>query len=127
MRQTIHRVHHYKGLHGGEAKCRLYVYQDDEKTVAIFSEMEENKGTSITNRIEHLATEIWESLSRPANFTVFEMYREGLRDPKRSTFDQEEITRVEFTLTDHGYRTPRWHYVTRKDVEAILACPLGAG
>ncbi len=52
--------HHFRGLHGCPSVCRIRVYRGSAKvTIIIATELEEeNRGTSITNAAEVLATEL---------------------------------------------------------------------
>ncbi len=51
---------HYTGYHGCKSVCYLRLYQpmeqSDQAAVAVFTELPDSVGTSVTNRIEVLAT-----------------------------------------------------------------------
>ena len=50
----------FEGFHGTSAICGLQVYDrlSDNRVVVVVTELEENKGTSITNAAETLATQV---------------------------------------------------------------------
>jgi hypothetical protein len=116
---------HYRGYHGCRSFCRLRVYEPDGERglplVALFTEREDNPGTSITNRIEHLATEVYKLLERPeAGLTVIEHYEERGFVGKRPMF-KEEFDRVTLMWTTYqGFIDPRWKPICRVDVERII-------
>jgi len=57
--------HHYKGFGGCDCICRVDVYREGKKFLIMFTELEDNHGTSITNFTEQLATQIAELLDIP--------------------------------------------------------------
>jgi hypothetical protein len=123
---------HYRGYHGCPSFCRLRVFESDTgkeeeqglAPVALFTEREDNPGTSITNCIEHLATEVYKLLERPeAGLTVIEHYEDRGFVGKRPMF-KEEFDKVTLTWTQEqgfvGFIDPRWKPVSRNEVECSI-------
>jgi hypothetical protein len=52
-------IYEFKGIAGAESVCDYLVYTFNDLTYVVFTELNENKGTSITNVIEQLATEVY--------------------------------------------------------------------
>ena len=53
-------IYHYRGYHGCDSKCGVEIIEDrNGQVTVIFTELLCNQGTSITNMIEKLATEIY--------------------------------------------------------------------
>lgn len=123
---------HYKGYHGCKSVCYLRLYQptgqSDQATVAVFTELPGNSGTSITNRIEVLATMAWEFLQRPEVApTVVEHYpSRGHYNPHTGKWQfPEQFDLLEFSRKpDDGFEKPRWRRVFRESVEALIGQPL---
>ncbi len=126
IKKVMDGTFHYRGYHGCPSFCRLRVFEPEagkeEKQglapVALFTEREDNPGTSITNRIEHLATEVYKLLERPeAGLTVIEHYEDRAFVGKRPMF-KEEFDKVTLTWTRHqGFIDPRWKPLCRAEVE----------
>lgn len=123
---------HYRGYHDCPSVCHLRVYEPPspkEPLIVVFTELRENKGTSITNRIEHLATQVWRWLERPERgITVIEHYQprgvcvrtpQGERWQFKEEFDIVEMTRTE----DERFEKPRWKPGTRAAIEQIIGQP----
>lgn len=133
---------HYKGYHGVPSVCVLRLYQpikscgqpqaedgslDNTETllpaVALFTEAHNNEGTSITNRIEVLATQAWEYLGKPEKPPiVIEHYpNRGVYNPTRDKWQfPESFDVVEFDRKpDDSFEKPRWRRVSRTAVEEL--------
>lgn len=125
---------HYKGYHGCKSVCYLRLYQptgqSDQAAVAVFTELAGNSGTSITNRIEVLATMAWEFLQRPEVApTVVEHYpARGHYNPHTEKWQfPEQLDLLEFSRKPDGsFEKPRWRRVPRESVEALIGQPLRA-
>lgn len=124
MQQTLDTLHHYKGYGAGDAVCRLRVYEEPGKpTIVIVTELPENAGTSVTNRAERLATQVWQMLERPAEGMVWvEHYPESGRG--RKVWEQEHFSLVTFSETMQGFRKPEWKALPKEEVEALVGQPL---
>ena len=122
MQKRLEETFAYVGYHGCKSQCRLRVWEQAGKPpVVLFTELEDNKGTSITNRIEHLAWEMFKLLERPeSGITVFEHYPDRGFVGRRALF-AEQFALVTFTTqTDSGYKHPVWRHMPKEEVETII-------
>lgn len=119
----------YRGYHDCPSLCRLRIYEPTisaEPLIVIFTELRENKGTSVTNRIEHLATVVWRWLERPARaMTVIEHYQPHGVFARTSKGEQwqfkEEFDFVEMShTTDERFEKPCWKPSTRATIERLI-------
>ena len=123
MRKTLDTVLSYRGYHGCPSCCRVRIYEEPEgekvPPILIATEMESNHGTSVTNRIEVIATEVYRLLERPeAGLTVIEHYG-------RSTIAPERFALVTMEWeTRTGFNTPHWKPLAASEVEAIIGVPM---
>lgn len=131
---------HYKGYHNTPSVCILRLYQpraedgalDTPETlppaVALFTEAHNNEGTSITNRIEVLATSAWEYLQKPEKPPiVIEHYlNRGVYNPTRDRWQfPESFDIVEFDRKPDGsFEKPRWRRIPRTEVEKLVGSDL---
>ena len=121
---------HYKGYHGVKSVCYLRLYQPKEPrpAIAIFTELEGNSGTSVTNRIEVLATLAWEFLQKPAATPiVIEHYpNRGVHNTHTGRWQfPESFDFVEFSRQPDGsFEKPKWRRTSRLTVERLLGQPL---
>ena len=117
---------HYKGYHGVKSVCylRLYKPREPRPAIAIFTELESNEGTSITNRIEVLATMAWEFIQKPENPPeVIEHYtNRGVHNPHTDRWQfPEQFDLLEFDRKpDHSFEKPRWRRIPRAAVEQLI-------
>lgn len=119
---------HYTGYHGCKSVCYLRLYQptgqSDQAAVAVFTELPGNIGTSVTNRIETLATMAWEFLQRPElPPTVVEHYpNRGLYNTHTGKWQfSEQFDLLEFNRKPDGsFEKPRWRRVSRESVETLI-------
>ena len=119
----------YKGFHGCDSRCRIRIFAPDEGEtkpyVVIASELEDNKGTSVTNMAEHLATLLWSYLERPeAGMTWIEHYEERAFYGNRP-LEKEDWDIVTFKTDAHGrFREPSWRRIKKEAVEELIGCPV---
>jgi hypothetical protein len=146
---------HYRGYHGVKSVCYLRLYQPKESNgqpkgqrderlepsepseakpaIAIFTELEGQAGTSITNRIEALATLAWEFLQASSSFqacqkpeaapVVIEHYKNrGVHNPHTDRWQfPESFDFVEFDRKPDGsFEKPRWRRISRAEVEKLI-------
>ena len=117
---------HYLGYHGVKSVCYLRLYQPKEPrpAIAIFTELKNNPGSSITNRIEVLATTAWEFLQRPdAAPVVIEHYpNRGVYSTRANRWQfPEQFDLLEFgRKPDGSFEKPRWRRVGRVTVEQLI-------
>lgn len=127
---------HYKGYHSVKSVCYLRLYQLKESSgqppeprpaIAIFTELDSNAGTSVTNRIEVLATLVWEFLQKPeATPVVIEHYpNRGVHNPHTNRWQfPEQFDLLEFERkSDGSFMKPRWRRVSRVTVEELTGQP----
>jgi len=83
-------IHYFKGFRGCDSKCQYEIEKlDEDKVKVTLTELVDNKGTSITNMYEQIATEIYQkhlSSIYVENITWVEHYiGEGIFE---ETFDE---------------------------------------
>jgi hypothetical protein len=122
----------YRGYHDCPSVCHLRVYAPTvpaEPLIVVFTEVRENTGTSITNRIEHLATQVWRWLERPERGCRWiEHYQPRgvcVRTPQGERWQfKEEFDFVEMTRTgDERFEKPVWKPTTRAAIEQLIGQP----
>ncbi|MXV82380.1 hypothetical protein F4Z98_03320 [Candidatus Poribacteria bacterium] len=123
----------YKGFHGCDSVCNLEIHQN----LVICSSREDNKGTSITNMAEHLATAICKQFDiTPSKLIWIEHYRaeptiersESTRHSDVSGRFRETYSLVFFNLTGGGvfdantfeFSNPRWVSIEKVIVDALI-------
>jgi hypothetical protein len=140
---------HYRGYHGVKSVCYLRLYQPKESNgqpkgqgdellepseqtetrpaIAIFTELEINSGTSVTNRIEVLVTLAWEFLQKPESAPVIiEHYKNrGVHNAHTDRWQfPESFDFVEFDRKPDGsFEKPRWRRISRAEVEKLIGQP----
>ena len=127
---------HYRGYHGVKSVCYLRLYQPQENSgqpgkprpaIAIFSELETNPGTSVTNKIEVLAVLAWEFLQKPEDAPiVIEHYpNRGVHNTHTDRWQfPESFDIVEFNRKPEGsFEKPRWRRIARAEVEKLIGRP----
>ena len=125
---------HYRGYHGVKSVCYLRLYQPKAEqsgarpAIAIFTELDQNPGTSVTNRIEVLATLAWEFLQKlETAIVVIEHYKNrGVHNPHANRWQfPESFDLVEFLRKSDGcFEKPKWRRTSRLTVEQLLGQPL---
>ena len=128
---------HYRGYHGIRSVCYLRLYQSKRQSgqptetrpaIAIFTELESNAGTSVTNRIEVLATLAWEFLqkSEAAPIVVEHYPNRGVHNTHTDRWQfPESFDIVEFDRKPDGsFEKPRWRRIARAEVEKLIGQPL---
>ena len=97
--------------------CDIEVHRrSDGKYVFIATELPENRGTSITNYAEHLATAMRKQYgSKPEDVIWIEHYPEA-KDRRKESFDL-----VRFAVVGDTFRTPFWTRITEQAVDQLIA------
>jgi hypothetical protein len=123
-RQSIDRPRYgYPGYHGRPAECRLRIFRPgpDRPVVVVASEVPDNPGTSITNRVEVLAGLVAREFGiDPAGMLWVEHYPAG-------GGRREAVFRlVEFRAVGRSGELckPAWHTTSRAAVERLVGGPL---
>ena len=121
MRMTLDQTFPYRGYYDCESRCRLRVWQEPGQVpVVLFTELDDNPGTSITNMIEYIAWEAFKLLERPeTGMIVIEHYRDRGMVRGKAMY-KEEFDMVTFTRTANGYDNPCWRRICKEDVEKII-------
>ena len=109
--------YNYKGFWGCDSCCDIEVHQrSDGKHVFIATEVPANRGTSITNYAEHLATAMRKQHGlKPEDVIWIEHYPEA-KDRRKESFDL-----VRFAVVGDTFRTPVWTRITEQAVDELMA------
>ena len=121
MRKTLDQTFPYLGYYDCPSQCRLRVWQEPGQVpVVLFTELDDNPGTSITNMIEYIAWEAFKLLERPeSGMVTIEHYRDrGIVRGK--PLYKEEFDLVTFTQTASGFDDPCWRRISKEEVERII-------
>jgi hypothetical protein len=126
MHEKTNMLYRFKGLHGCDSCCLLRIYTDGNFYVVIFTELANNPGTSVTNMIETLATNVLRQflgLDKWSCVRWFEHYPErGDRHHSiQETFD--EVTFAWFgtsTKRDPHYESAQWKRSSRSTVDVLV-------
>lgn len=125
----------YDGYHGCPSVCRVRAFNPQPEEieakrpfVVLFTELPDNPGTSVTNRIEHLASLLFAQLGKPESIPVFvEHYpNRGVHYVKLGKWQfPESFAFVGFCRRDEErFWQPRWKHTTRMTVEVIAGQPV---
>ena len=119
VRKTLDTVFRYRGYHGCPSRCRIRVYEAEGDisvpSVLVATEIDDNPGTSVTNRIEVIATEVYRLLERPeAGLRVIEHYTSNAIAPERFALVTMERE------AGKTFSTPRWKHLSLVQVEEII-------
>lgn len=101
----------FKGFHGCESKCGLEILHEGDKATVTLTELPDNPGTSVTNAVEIIATEVYKRFLPglpPENIRWIEHYpaRGDSRDPLPETFDE-----VTLSFDGQRYHSPKWTHI----------------
>lgn len=102
-------LYNYKGYGGCDSVCDIVIHNN----IVIATELEDNKGTSITNIAEGLATQVCKEFNiDPEKLIWVEHYFSSVA-LKQETFDI-----VEFTFLENGECVkPKWRRSTEAEFE----------
>ncbi len=125
----------YAGYHGCLSICRVRIFDPTPKgreakrpLIVVFTELPDNPGTSVTNRIEHLASLLYTRLGKPEPIPVFvEHYPDrGVHYEKINQWQfKESFAFAGFRRNVGGrFQMPHWQYTTRMTVEVIAGQPI---
>ena len=133
-RQLVQRALHLRRLLETGCVCRIRIFvAPDQVPVVVATELDDNRGTSVTNMTEYLAAEI---IARhfPEQFEAEEhliWLEEYPRTPEQRSrgmpaFSQAEFSsytpRVEYlgTIKRIHIGQPTWHHLEETEVEALI-------
>lgn len=121
---AVSQEYHYTGFWGCQCVCGLQYGRNHEtgKDFVILTELSTNQGTSVTNMVEHLATQVLGELGLdPANTLIFEHYPE--RGNKWDPFP-ESWDLVIPDWENGEARVPQgrhmWQHITREEALALI-------
>jgi hypothetical protein len=130
---------HYEGYHGCPSLCHLRIYRplQPRPLYIVFTEIGSNQGTSVTNRIEALASDVWRRLptwnKRKSVYTPLPLDKVPIwieHYPNRGRFNPhtrrwqipESFDFVEMhQKADGSFVQPKWVHTSRRAVEMILS------
>lgn len=122
MRLLIDMRMAYRGFHGCPSQCGVRIYEPTEQGetyVAIYTEIETNAGTSVTNAAETVARSIWQYLERPETpITFIEHYNDRAKVGGRFLF-KEHFDLVTFQTVPGGFTRPTWRRIPKEEVERL--------
>ena len=105
----------YEGLHGFRSHCGLGLLERDGYLLVILTELPKNPGTSVTNAVELIATQLRERDSRVRAYSTDKVFfvEHYLRDGKEpDTWDYVKLT---WDTLRNKYVSPAW-----RDLENVL-------
>ena len=106
--------HRYKGYGIHESRCMFEVYEHDEGSTVLVTDIDE--GTSVTNSAMLLATQLVERFGLdPATLTFIECYRANRYPGAVESFDI-----VSFDWTGRVANRPRWSPSTEEQALKLL-------
>jgi hypothetical protein len=106
---------------GRESTCRIRVYQiKDGHAVVIATELEENKGPSVTNSAEAWAREACTEYSLDPFKTYFFEHYDGGSYRGLSYDEEERYAAVSFEWFAGIAEKPKWTHATRADIEKLI-------
>lgn len=110
MELLISRQFDYQGIGKCPSKCLISIWTG-KKNLVLFTELNENKGTSVTNWSESLAKSIctkYKLVSKSTRF--FENYQ---NNPK-------EYSEIRYAVKDGEFLNPSWTYMFEEEFKALL-------
>ncbi len=97
---------HYAGLHGWHSKCGIeFLHSEDRRFITVvLTELLDNPGTSVTNVIELIATQVRREMLKGYE-------TEQIRWIDRSQYSDTPDFEVEMTFICERYVMPKWKAV----------------
>jgi hypothetical protein len=113
----------YRGYHGCPSKCAVRIYEPtipSEPYVAVYAELAENTGTSVTNAAETIATHVWEFLERPDSEIIFvEHWPDRNRNGSHEPLLNEHWSLTTFNSVRGGFARLQWRRIGKEAVERL--------
>lgn len=107
---------------GVKAVCGLRIVRDGEQTIVVLTELPENRGMSVTNAAEEIATQVRREFGLDPDQTLWiEHYPEqqvayhGRPLREKATYDE-----IIYTWDDYQASEPEWHRLNQEEVEILL-------
>lgn len=108
----------YRGFHGRESWCHLMLFREGAgaPVIALATELPENPGASVANRVEVIASEVCRHFGIEPRCLVF-----YTRCGTGSRLDPERWNRVSFNPPGQpgSLGRPKWHHSGREVVEIL--------
>ncbi len=124
MPQTHDYRHHFRGWQGCPSVCRIRVYRGSAgATIILATELEgENRGTSITNAAEALATELERRhCPDPGERMLWVEHYPPRASGGRQPACRAHFALVTFTRADDGtLHSPHWRHSTSEALAGLL-------
>lgn len=122
--QMINCLFGYPGYFGHQSFCRLRVYwvSKDRPWYVVVTELQDNPGTSVTNRAEVIRDLASSELAIPRDSMV---WIEHYHYPNAKPEDRNRFSTVTFDVDDLGRsRCPRWQHLEASTLERWIGEPI---
>ena len=124
--KEVDEVFNYKGYGVHDSHCRVRIYHIGlSEYIILLSEMDNNKGTSVTNDCEHIANEVLKTwgIDKELNITWFDSHRidAGGSAPKEVMYSRIDMKRVNGKYVNDS---TSWEFITKEKLEAIVYEPV---
>lgn len=116
-KHIISRRYTYGGHRGLPSACYLDVWTDGSSFTVMFTEADDNPGTSVTNFSERLANSVSELLGHPSQVKWIEHY-------PANKFYKAYFDEVTYSGRPGNYYSPQWTPMDLEHVPAGLASSL---
>jgi len=101
----------FKGFWGCDSKCGVAIERIDEKVKVTLTELPDNKGTSVTNMVENLATMVYHQFLHEVpvdNIQWIEHYPANGRLREEASFSE-----VKMLWDDERFSHPEWKHIKK--------------
>lgn len=119
----VDEVFNYKGygVHDSHCRLRIWGHENSEHRVVLLSEMEDNKGTSVINDAEHIATEVLRKFNLNPYFTEWYdshlLYFEGF--PKEVMYSHMTML-YDSRKGEFIKNSVSWDHTTKNELQNIV-------
>lgn len=131
MPPTIDTTFDYIGLWGCDSQCRVRVFDVDAAPVVVLSELSSNEGTSVTNALETVASQVCERYRLDGLDVIWiEHYPDERTPSQRARGERDPIFDEHFSAVNFGtiersargwlFRDPRWEPLELRNVERLI-------
>lgn len=111
----------YKGYFDHPSECEITIRNlEDGRTVIVMKDL--GIGTSVTNRSEHIATEIYKAFLHgkdPRDLVWYELYEY----PYRRDEDRYSVSEVNYLVDGAVFSKPRWIHRQLTEMNLLLGSP----
>src|SRR5262245_34761683 len=122
MERLVNTIYEFTAATGVKAICGLCILRDDERMVAVLTELPDNTGMSVTNAAEEIATQVRRSFGLDPEQTrwiehyperQYQVHQRTLTEP--ATYDE-----IVFTWENYQATEPNWLRLSKEDGEIML-------